>query len=202
MYRKYDSKIKSTVLTIFAGEYFVSKEGEVISTVLGSCIAVCLSDEKNKIGGMNHFMLPEEKSGRLNITLNNSTMQKDELTEKSMRYGITAMEVLIAQMQKNGAERTNLSAKIFGGGNVLSRNTEIMSVGDKNIGFARAFLKMENIPIEMENVGDRFGRKIFFLSGQNKVFMRKVAVEKALSEEQLYMKKLKEIRKQGEVTLF
>ncbi|MBI9102441.1 MAG: hypothetical protein JEY99_08510 [Spirochaetales bacterium] len=202
MYRKYDAKLKSTVLTIFAGECFVSKSNEIISTVLGSCIAVCLSDHSKGIGGMNHFMLPEGRAASNRIMLNSSSIETDELAEKSMRYGLTAMEVLIAEMQKKGADRKNLRAKIFGGGNVLSRNSSTQSVGDKNIGFARAFLKMEGIPIEKENVGDKYGRKIFFLSGQNKVFLKKVSVEKALTEEQNYMKRLMEMKKQGEITIF
>ena len=202
MYRKYDSKLKNTVLTIFAGEYFVSGSGEIISTVLGSCISVCLYDDVIGIGGMNHFMLPESRGNTGGLGMAESGLTRDELTEKSMRYGITAMEVLIAEMQKKGAERKNLRAKIFGGGNVISRNSSTQSIGDKNIGFTRAFLKMEDIPIESENVGDSFGRKIFFLSGQNKIFMKKVSVEQAITEEQNYMNKLLEMKKQGDVTIF
>ena len=201
MFRKYDSKLKSTILTIFAGECYVSSSNEVISTVLGSCISVCLSDARNGIGGMNHFMLPQNNSNPSGSN-GKSNLSKNELTENSMRYGITAMEVLIAEMQKKGAERKNLRAKIFGGGNVLSRNLDTASVGDKNIGFARAFLKMEEIPIEKENVGDTFGRKIFFLSGQNRIFVKRVSVEQAVSEEQIYMQKLVEMKKQGDVTIF
>ncbi len=201
MYRKYDSKLKSHILTIFAGEYYVSSTNEIISTVLGSCISVCLYDYKNEIGGMNHFMLPDKKKPATNKTAENH-LEKEALTEKSMRYGITAMEILIAEMQKNGAVRENLKAKIFGGGKVLSGNHRIQSVGDKNIGFARAFLKTEGIKIEKENVGNTFGRKIFFLTGDNSVFMKKVEMNQALSEEFNYMSKLKEMKKQGEITIF
>lgn len=199
MYRKFDSKLKCSVLTIFAGECFVSNRSDVISTVLGSCVSVCLIDEKKRVGGMNHFMLPEDKRvGRLN----NGVLGDDVMDDDGMRYGITAMEVLIAEMQKNGASRRNLRAKIFGGGNVISHSRHTESVGTKNIGFARAFLKSEGIPIEKESVGDLYGRKIFFLTGENRVFMKKVAIENALTEEQRYMQKLKELKNLADVTLF
>ncbi|MBI9109483.1 MAG: chemotaxis protein CheD [Spirochaetales bacterium] len=182
MYRKFDAKLKDTVLTIFAGEYYVSKSREIISTVLGSCISVCLYDTKKDIGGMNHFMLPEDASPIKILNKKDAEIKKEDLADASMRYGINAMEVLIAEMQKSGADRKNLRAKVFGGGNVLSRQSTIQSVGDKNIGFARAYLKMEQIPIEKEHVGDHFGRKIFFLTGEKKIFMKKIGFEQALQE--------------------
>ncbi|WP_028974378.1 chemotaxis protein CheD [Spirochaeta cellobiosiphila] len=199
MYRKYNAQLKANVLTIFAGETYVSSKQEILCTVLGSCVSVCLYDPVSKVGGMNHFMLPEDKSS----SLKNEALAGESLVEKSMRYGITAMEVLIADMQKNGANRNTLRAKIFGGGNVISRNAQTESVGDKNIGFARAFLKSELIAIDSEDVGKDFGRKIFFLTGENSVFVRKVGLDQAVAEEQNYMKKLREIKRSNEnVTLF
>ncbi|MBN2656244.1 MAG: hypothetical protein JXR86_04230 [Spirochaetales bacterium] len=199
MYRKFDSKFKTQIMTIFAGEYYISSSGEVISTVLGSCIAVCLYDPVNRIGGMNHFMLP---SGSQESMISNSMIEKEKLTEQSMRYGITAMEVLIGEMQKRGAERIHLKAKIFGGGKVINKNMTGTTVGDKNIGFARAYLKMEKIPIESENVGDTWGRKIFFLTENNSVFVKKVDLEPAVEEERNYMQKLKALKQKSDVTIF
>ena len=200
MYKKYHAKLKSHVLTIFAGEYYVSSTGEIISTVLGSCIAVCLYDKKEGIGGINHFMLPEEQGPRLHLT--DPVLKKEELTNVSMRYGIKSMEVLIAEMMKKGASRKNLTAKIFGGGKVLHRSNTV-SVGDKNIGFTRAFLKMEGIPIIKENVGDYHGRKIFFLTRNNSIFVRKVEIEPTVVEERKYMDKLKDMRSEKpDITIF
>ncbi|MBB6480189.1 hypothetical protein [Spirochaeta isovalerica] len=199
MYRKYDSKFKTQIMTIFAGEYYISTSREVISTVLGSCISVCLYDPVNRIGGMNHFMLP---SGGQESLINSSGIDKEKLTEHSMRYGITAMEVLIGEMQKRGAERIHLKAKIFGGGKVINKNMTGTTVGDKNIGFARAYLKMEKIPIESENVGATWGRKIFFLTENNSVFVKKVDLEPAVEEERNYMRKLKSLKQKSDVTIF
>lgn len=189
-------------MTIFAGEFYVSNSNEIISTVLGSCISVCLYDPKNGVGGINHFMLPESNPGAARLYTRDLSIKEEELTEQSTRYGVTAMEVLIAEMQKKGGERKNLRAKIFGGGNVLTRTNPSLSIGDRNIGFTRAFLKMEGIKIEGENVGDKHGRKIFFLTGKNSVFVKKVALEPAEEEERKYMKKLLAIKKQGDITLF
>jgi len=201
VYRKYDAKLKSNIMTIFAGELYISNKKEVISTVLGSCISVCMYDTVKGIGGMNHFMLPESTLSE-GVYYTRKGLNKEELTENSMRYGITAMEILIGEMQKKGAERRNLRAKIFGGGNVISRNRNRASVGDKNIGFARAYLKTEGIKIESENVGSSYGRKIFFLTGKNTVFVKKVALEPAENEERMYMKKLLELKQKTEITIF
>ncbi len=202
MYKKFDNKLKTDVMTIFAGEWYISKKNEVISTVLGSCISVCLYDITEGVGGMNHFMLPESTTKPTQLFSNESSINKEELSEQSMRYGITAMEVLIAEMQKRGAKRLNLKAKIFGGGKVIARTSTMASIGDKNIGFARAYLKMEGISIVKEDVGNTYGRKIFFITGRDSVFVKKVALEPAAVEEQEYMKKLKEIKKESDITLF
>jgi len=199
MYRKYDGRFKTQIMTIFAGEYYISSSQEVISTVLGSCIAVCLYDSVNKIGGMNHFMLP---SGNQESFIHDSVIDKDKLTEQSMRYGITAMEVLVGEMQKRGARRTHMKAKIFGGGKVINKSMTGPSVGDKNIGFAKAYLKMEKIPIESENVGETFGRKIYFLTENNSVFLKRVELEPAVEEERNYMKKLQALKQKSDVTIF
>lgn len=201
MYRKYNSKFKTNIMTIFAGEYYISNKNEIISTVLGSCISVCMFDEIKGVGGMNHFMLPESSTSRDKL-FSDSELKKEELTENSMRYGITAMEVLIGELQKKGAVRKNLKAKIFGGGKVINPNSKLPTVGDKNIGFARAYLKTEGIKIESENVGNTYGRKIFFLTENNSVFVKQMDLEPAVAEERDYMKKLLELKQKSDITLF
>lgn len=201
MYRKYDAKLKANILTIFAGEYYISSAQEVISTVLGSCISVCMYDPIKGVGGMNHFMLPESSVSSEQYYSQNR-LNKEQMTENAMRYGMTAMEILIGELQKKGAQRLNLRAKIFGGGNVITRTTPGATVGDKNIGFARAYLKTEGIKIESENVGNTYGRKIFFLTGKNSVFVKKVALEPVVDEERNYMKKLLELKQKSDVTIF
>ncbi|MEA2084946.1 MAG: hypothetical protein U9O82_12075 [Thermodesulfobacteriota bacterium] len=177
MKRFYSRKLKKTVVMLRAGEYCVSTEGDVLYTILGSCIATCIYDKKRKIGGMNHFLLP-------------SRLHPDELLTSNMgRYGMYAMELLIGELLKMGARRSNLGAKIFGGGNVLNFNEGDVSITSSNINFARKYLKLEKIPIENEAVGGQVGRKIIFFSDSDRVLVKSFEVSdepRILDEEKSY----------------
>src|SRR5258706_7633906 len=102
----YDAHFKNDAVKILPGEYFVYDEDLLIMTTLGSCIAACLWDRNVRIGGMNHFMLPESTGLAGSID--------------SGRYGSYAMELLINELLKRGATRSTLEAKVFGGGQVIS----------------------------------------------------------------------------------
>jgi chemotaxis protein CheD len=84
----YDAHFKSEAVKVLPGEYFVYDEDILIMTTLGSCIAACLWDRDKRVGGMNHFMLPEGGGGA-----------------DGGRYGSYAMELLINEMIKRGATR-------------------------------------------------------------------------------------------------
>ncbi|MBN2652986.1 MAG: chemotaxis protein CheD [Spirochaetales bacterium] len=200
MHKQYSAKYKSNIVTIFAGEFHASKSSDIFSTVLGSCIAVCLYDRVNGVRGINHFMLPfsKDSEGKKDFTLRN-----EEFEKRDLRYGIASMESLIAAVQKEGGDRRNLRAKVFGGGNVISgiRQSEL-SVGEKNIGFVKAFLRSERIPIESENVGGNYGRKMFFLKNNYAVFIKKVSIDSAVSQEELYFKQISDMKSNDDVTIF
>lgn len=183
-------------ITIYIGGYYVAKEPAVIKTVLGSCISVCLFDNKNKFGGMNHFMLPEMREG-----------ENPEDDYNNTRYGIYAMEVLINEIIKLGGKKENLTAKIFGGGHVLSTMTSnILQVPDKNIRFAKKFLYDEKIPIVSEDIGGMWPRKVFFFNTENKVLMKKLegkTKEFSIEQEIKYSKNLKtKLNEKSDITLF
>ena len=202
MYKKYVSKVKQDVVIIFPGEMYVSKSGEVISTVLGSCISVCLFDKVNKVGGMNHFMLPYNPHKEpIRIKLSD-TLQPDDFSNRILRYGIYAMEVLIATMQKNGAERKNLTAKIFGGGNVLCITTTTLNVGQRNIEFIDAFLKSEKIPVIRKSTGENYGRRIYFLTSRNSIFLKRIGADQVVPEEQKFLDRLSKDKQKGEIFIF
>ena len=110
----YDAHFKNEAVKILPGEYFVYAEDILIMTTLGSCIAACLWDRDAKVGGMNHFMLPQ-----------------GEGDAGSGRYGSYAMELLINELLKRGAARHSLEAKVFGGGQVIS-GMNTMNVGERN----------------------------------------------------------------------
>ncbi len=132
------------VTSVLQGEYRISRRpDEILTTVLGSCIAVCLCDRTMGIGGMNHFLLAQNTTG------GNDTV----------RYGTYAMELLINDLLKHGAARHRLEAKVFGGARMLSVQNDI---GARNAEFARTFLRDEGIPCLSESTGGTSARRIRF----------------------------------------
>jgi len=154
-------------IIIDPGEYYVTRQPEVISTLLGSCVAACLYDPVNRVFGMNHFLLAYRHHAH-----NLPIIQSDE-----GRYGIYAMELLINDMMKIGANRLNLQAKCFGGGNVLKLREDKenqQTVGDVNAEFIKAFLSNENIPLVGACLGGRHGRNVHFVGTDFSVFVKKI----------------------------
>lgn len=151
----YDAHFKNDAVKILPGEYFVDTEDILIMTTLGSCIAACLWDRNARIGGMNHFMLPEGAGD-------------------SGRYGSFAMELLINEMMKRGASRLTMEAKIFGGGAVISGMNTI-NVGERNTKFVIDFLGTERIPIVSKDVMDVYPRKVCFLPASGKAMVKRLA---------------------------
>jgi len=148
------------------GEYFVSKQQVVISTLLGSCVAACLWDEPNKVIGMNHFLLANRRYAR------NQPLCGTE----AGRYGVQAMELLINGMMKLGARRENLRAKVFGGASVMkmSGGDNFSCVGEVNTRFIVEFLVTDGIPLVSADLGGNVGRVIYFSSEDFSVHMRKM----------------------------
>lgn len=152
-----DHHFQHNAVKVLPGEYFVADENMVIMTVLGSCIAACLWDSRSRIGGMNHFMLPD-----------------GDLADASGRYGSYAMELLINEMLKMGARRETLQAKIFGGAQVM-HNFTTMNVGERNTNFVLNYLHTERIPIVSEDVLDIYPRKVVFFPVTGKAMVKRLA---------------------------
>lgn len=188
MKRFYSEKYKKNVIMLSAGEYFVSKNGEILHTVLGSCISVCIYDTEKKIGGMNHYLLPR-------------MIHSDEmLTSEMGRYGMYAMELLIGELIKYGARRETLAAKIFGGGNVLKFRRRDGNVTESNIRFAKKFLELEGIPVKSEDMGGHTGRKVLFFTDTAKVLLKRFDVQenqKLFDKERTYKGLIFQKRKAG-----
>jgi len=151
----YDAHFKNDAVKILPGEYFVYHEDMLIMTTLGSCIAACIYDRHARVGGMNHFMLPDGAGD-------------------SGRYGSYAMELLINEMMKRGASRMTMEAKVFGGGQVVSGMTT-MNVGERNTAFVMDYLKTERIPVVSKDVLDVYPRKVCFLPGSGKAMVKRLA---------------------------
>ena len=188
----YDRTFDCEAAKILPGEYYYTHKPMLIVTVLGSCVAACIRDRVSGIGGMNHFMLPDGGG------------EPGNPLSASMRYGAYAMEVLINQLQKAGARRDNLEAKVFGGGNVLRGFTAI-NVGERNAEFVRDFLRAENIRIVAEDLNDVHPRKVYFFPATGKVLVKKLKQLNnytLVKREQDYAGRLKTNEVAGEIDLF
>jgi len=156
----FDAHFKNDAVKVLPGEYFVFDEDMLLMTTLGSCIAACLWDRNARVGGMNHFMLPE--GGGLGAA------------SDSGRYGSYAMELLINEMMKRGATRSTIEAKVFGGGQVIS-GMNTLNVGERNTAFVLDYLKTERIPIVSRDVLDIYPRKVCFLPASGKAMVKRLA---------------------------
>jgi chemotaxis protein CheD len=191
--RYWDRRLNVASAKILPGEFYVSSQGEMIATVLGSCISACIRDRVIGVGGMNHFMLP--------VSGNHSSWNVNALDE-STRYGNWAMEYLINAILKVGGKRENLEVKLFGGGQVLANMTNI---GERNIEFATSYLEREGLKVVAQDVGGTYPRKVLYFSDTGAVKMRKIkqrhndTVEK---REETYRKAIIQKPSTGDVELF
>jgi chemotaxis protein CheD len=164
----------------------------VLVTVLGSCVAACIRDKVSGIGGMNHFMLPDK------------VQDKEDPAGASTRYGSYAMEMMINQLLKLGAQRNNLEAKLFGGGSVI-RGLNTINVGKSNAEFAVKYLMTEAIKITSQDLLDVCSRKVYFFPKTGQVLVKKLRTmhnETIIARERDYRDKLKAVDMQGDVELF
>jgi chemotaxis protein CheD len=127
------------------GDHYVSSDPDVVlTTVLGSCVALCLRDPEAGVGGMNHFLLPEGAGADRGA---------------GRRYGAYLMEVLINDVLKAGGRRERLEAKLFGGGRMFDALTDI---GSTNADFAEKFLADEGIPVVSRSLRGAGGRRVHY----------------------------------------
>jgi chemotaxis protein CheD len=155
----YDAHFKNEAVKVLPGEFFVADEDLLVMTTLGSCIAACLWDREKRVGGMNHFLLPDTgQSGGAD----------------SGRYGSFAMDLLIGEMVKRGATRSTMEAKVFGGGAVISGMNTI-NVGERNTAFVLDYLRTERITVVSKDVMDIYPRKVCFLPASGKAMVKRLA---------------------------
>ena len=180
------------------GERYATASAVEIRTLLGSCVAACLYDPEARVAGLNHFLLAAPRY---------STALPFVATDAG-RYGIHAMELLIADMHKLGALRSRLRAKVFGGAISLlglSCEENFLCVNEVNQRFIRDYLEAERIPLVSEDLGGLLGRVIHFHSDSFKVFrrfIRKVATEAVEEKERVYWKKAVETPLESDTILF
>jgi chemotaxis protein CheD len=182
-----------TEVRIHIGGVVATREPTVIKTLLGSCVAVCLFDPVTRAGGMNHFILPaaEPSNGEhLDAT----------------RFGLHAMDCLVGALQKAGADRRRLVAKLFGGAHVLSVSEASEGVAQRNIRFIEEFVRDERIPVISQDLGGRVARQVHFHTDTGKAYVRRLGGSmrrRVRSEEQVHLRHLvKAPPTFGDVTLF
>lgn len=149
---------------IMPGEYYVTAGDELVTTVLGSCVAACVRDRVLGIGGMNHFMLPVSADGK-------GWNGSGDILSTATRYGNYAMEHMINDILKHGGHKRHLEAKIFGGGRMMDT---LSDVGARNIEFVREYLEIEGIPLEGESVGDIYPRKVIYVPATGKALVKRL----------------------------
>jgi len=179
-----DAHFRSEAVKVLPGEYYVDDEDLLIMTTLGSCIAACLWDRERRVGGMNHFMLPEGSGD-------------------SGRYGSYAMDLLIGELVKRGAQRATMEAKVFGGGAVLE-GMNSMRVGERNTTFVLDYLRTERIPVVSKDVLEIYPRKVCFLPASGKAMVKRLQpahAENILAQDRLARERAL-ARSAGSVDLF
>lgn len=190
--RRYrDPSFDAVAVKVFPSEHYVTADSdEMLITVLGSCVSACIRDPYAKVGGMNHFMLPENQAVGW------------ETAASDMRYGNVAMERLINDILAKGGERRRLEVKVFGGGNVLGGTSNI---GHRNADFVESYLSAESLPIAASHLRGDLPRRIHYFPVTGRVMLLELrrSEEKAvLRHEALYKSKLRLEPVSGSAELF
>lgn len=157
----FDREFDTQAVKLLPGEYYVTSEEIVLTTVLGSCVSACVRDSTAGIGGMNHFMLPDDAD------------PDSRDSAAAMRYGSYAMNVLLNELFKGGAKRERLEAKVFGGGAVLA-NMTMLNIGERNADFVLRYLQGERVRIAAQDLRGKLPRRINYFPSTGRVTVRKL----------------------------
>ncbi|MFH1138101.1 MAG: response regulator [Pseudomonadota bacterium] len=140
---------------LLPGEYIISKKPHSVTTLLGSCVAICLYSQTGKFGGINHYMLPTSSTG-----------------EKSAKYGDYAIQTLLTFMERGAGTLKGAEAMVFGGASVVGAIKSGANIGEKNIALAMEMLRNNGIPITKEFTGGNTGLKIRYQTWDNQIQYR------------------------------
>jgi chemotaxis protein CheD len=148
------------VLTVSQGEFKVSRDSNVtLTTVLGSCVAVCVRDLRSGIGGMNHFLLPRDAT------------ERKPNSDSSLIYGMYSIERLINAVIDKSANKRNLEVKVFGGARMLGEN---LNVGEVNSQFVEDYFHKEGMTVAASDLRGEKARKVSFVPATGQVFVAKL----------------------------
>lgn len=153
------TNIRQTPYFLHPSTICVSKDAQWITTILGSCVAVCFFDKKRTIGGINHYMLPYWNGDGL----------------ESPKFGNVAILQLFQKMLDFGAKKEDIVCKIFGGAKVLGEQHSVFNVGQRNIELAYKMVDELGISVVSSSTGGQNGRKIHFNTGTGEVLQKYLA---------------------------
>lgn len=131
---------------LLPGQLFASRQPTTVTTILGSCVAVCLWSPSTGIGGMNHYLLPEGSSAEAN----------------RLRYGNNANPALLNELLTLGCDLRDLQGKIFGGASTMAGVDPATSLGKRNLELALEFLRANRVPLVGKHVSEKRGCKLTF----------------------------------------
>ena len=162
--REWSQACGTYLVKILPGEYYVTRTDELITTVLGSCVAACVRDPETGIGGMNHFLLPTEPA--------QTVKQSDDFDGANTRYGRVAMKRLIDDVLRWSSKNARLEFKLFGGSTVL--NMPQCDVGNQNILFVREYLADHGHQLIAKDLGGNSARKLNYQPRTGRAMVRKI----------------------------
>lgn len=164
---------------VYLGHHLVSDDKDVMMvTTLGSCVAACIHDPVARVGGMNHFLLPEgPSSGGADLA---------DPADAAARYGGVAMERLINALLAQGARRERLAVKVFGGARVIESRYDI---GEANARFVLDYISKESLTLAGADLGGTAARRVHYFPAAGKAIrrlLRPEAMQGAGRREKLY----------------
>lgn len=193
--RTWNSEFSMYSANVVPGEFYITDGEECIKTTLGSCISCCVWDQKNGVGGLNHFMLP---------TFNSSASTQKEASQLG-KEGCWAMEFLVNGILLHGGERCNLAIKMFGGAQLI-KGLRGAKVGQKNIHFIEEYVSRESLCVAAKDLGGQYGRTIFFFPKTGRVKLNRLSHsqdKEILREENNYAGRInKKPPQAGEIEIF
>lgn len=141
---------------LYPGTLFAHRQPHLVTTVLGSCVSVCLWDSAARVGGINHYLLPLWNGEGL----------------PTPKYGNIAIGKLIEKVQTLGAG-SRLVAKVFGGASMWEKTEGLLAIGQRNIELALELLEQHRIPVISRDLGGPVGRKIIFHTADGTVLLKR-----------------------------
>jgi chemotaxis protein CheD len=140
------------------GQLVLVDRPTAVTTILGSCVSVCLYDERRGVAGVNHFLLPFWTGG----------------AQAGARFGCQAMRQLVRGVVELGARHAELRAKVFGGACVLDAFSRADGdhLGTRNVRVALDALEAEGIPVVASDTGGRRGRRLSFTTDDGTALVR------------------------------